>query len=157
MTNACRVVVDTNVLVSGLFGIKDSPSSQILSAVQAQKIILVTSPLILEEVAEVINRQRVVKLIRMTVEQRTDFMDKLIDRSEVTAGKQLLQLTSRDIQDDKFLACALEAKADYVVTGDKDLLVLKEFEGVKIVTPREFLKVLKQISRRLENQALPYT
>lgn len=143
MINDIRAVIDTNVLISGLFGIKDSPSAQILSAIRTQRIILVTSPVIVGEIEEVMNRERIVKHTKMTKDERTDFLDKLIERSDVTAGKQLLQLVGRDIKDDKFLACAFEAKADYIITGDKDLLVLKEYEGIKIVTPREFLKVLK--------------
>lgn len=141
MKNNLRVVVDTNVLISGLFGIKDSPSSQILKAIRTQKIILVASPLILEEVGNVINRERVVKLTKMSTDERADFMDKLIERSDVTAGKQLPQMIGRDIKDDKFLACAIEARADYIITGDEDLLVLKEYEGIKIMTPREFINI----------------
>lgn len=147
MTNDIRAVIDTNVLISGLFGIKDSPSAQILSAVRSQKIILVTSPVIVGEIEEVVNRDRIVKHTKMTKGERADFLDKLIERSDVTAGKQLLQLVSRDTKDDKFLACAFEAKADYIITGDEDLLVLKEYEGIKIVTPREFLKILKTVQK----------
>ncbi len=142
MKNDIRAVVDTNVLISGLFGIKDSPSAQILSVIRSQKIILVTSPVIVEEIEEVINRGRIVKLTKMSKDERTDFMDKLIERSDVTAGEQLLELISRDINDDKFLACAVEAKADYIITGDKDLLVLKEYKGIKIVTPKAFIEIL---------------
>lgn len=145
MSNNIRAVVDTNVLVSGLFGIKDSPSAQILSAIRSQKIILVTSPVIVEEIEEVINRGRIVKLTKMSKDERADFMDKLIERSDVTAGEQLLEPISRDINDDKFLACAVEAKADYIITGDKDLLVLKEYTGIKIVTPKAFLEILSYI------------
>lgn len=144
MTNDIRAVVDANVLVSGLFGIKDSPSAQILSAIRTRKIILVTSSVIVEEIEEVINRERIIKLTKMSKDERADFIDKLIERSDVTAGKQLLQLVGRDIKDDKFLACGFEAKADYIVTGDKDLLVLKEYEGIKIVTPRQFLEILNK-------------
>lgn len=147
MIDNLRVVVDTNVLISGLFGIKNSPSAQILQAIRTQKIIFVTSPVILEEIGEVINRGRIVKLTKMSKDERVDFMDKLIERSDVTAGKQLLRLISRDIKDDKFLACAVEAKADYIVTGDEDLLVLKVYEGIKIITPREFLEILKTVQK----------
>ena len=143
MRNDIRVVVDTNVLISGLFGIKDSPSSKILNVIRAQKIILVTSPVILEEINDVVNRERVVKLTKMSLKERADFMDKLIERSDVTPGMQLSQIVSRDVKDDKFLACAVEANADYIVTGDRDLLDLKVYEGIKIVAPREFLKNLK--------------
>lgn len=144
MKNDLRAVVDTNVLISGLFGIQNSPSSQILKAYRNQKIILVTSPVILEEVSEVINREKIVKLTKMSAGERTDFMDKLIERSDVTPGKQLAEQAGRDIKDDKFLACAIEAKVDYLVTGDEDLLVLIEYEGIKIITPREFFEILSK-------------
>src|SRR3989338_9801336 len=129
MRNDLRVVVDTNVLISGLFCIKNSPFSQILQAFRNQEIILCFSPVLLEEVAEVINRERVVELTKMDINQRADFMDKLIKRSDVVPGKQIIESASRDIKDNKVLACAVEAKADYIVTGDEDLLVLKSYEG----------------------------
>lgn len=138
-----RVVVDTNVLVSGLFGIKNSPSSQILKAIRTQQIVLVTSPIILEEVKDVISRERIVELIKMSTDERTDFIDKLIERGDITPGKQLLQLAGRDEKDDKFLVCAVEGSVDFVITGDEDLLVLKQFEGIKIVSPREFMGILR--------------
>ena len=80
----------------------------------------------------------------MNPSERANFIDMLIERSDITAGKQLLQAVGRDIRDDKFLACAVEAKADYIVTGDEDLLVLNGHEGIKIVTPRKFLEVLSK-------------
>lgn len=144
MINDLRVVVDTNVLISGLFGIKDSPSSKILKAIRTQKIIMVTSPVILEEVNDVVNRERVVKLTKMNPAERMDFMGKLIERSDVTPGRKLQEIISRDAKDDKFLSCAVEARADYIVTGDEDLLDLRHYEGIKIVTPREFLEILNK-------------
>lgn len=140
MINDTRVVVDTNVLVSGLFGIKDSPSSQILNAFRNQKIILATSPAILKEVVDVINRDRIIKRIKMSQKERIDFINKLIERCDVTPGSKLQGVVSRDVKDDKFLSCAVEAQADYIITGDEDLLELKEYEGIKIVTPREFIE-----------------
>jgi len=138
MIKDLRVVLDTNILVSGLFGIKNSPSSQILKAIRSQKIILVTSPPILKEVGEVINREKIVRLTKMNKNERKDFIDELIKRSDVTKGRQLSQIIGRDARDDKFLACAYEAKADYIITGDDDLLTLKEFGGIKILSPRNF-------------------
>ena len=143
MTKILRVVLDTNVLVSGLFGIKNFPSSQILTAIRSQKIILVTSPIILEEVGDVLSRKRIVKLTKMSEQEREDFIKKLIERSDVTAGKQFSQSVGRDTKDDKFLACAYEAKADYLVTGDADLLILREYKGIKIIKPRELIDLLE--------------
>lgn len=140
MINDIRVVVDTNVLVSGLFSIKNSPSSQILSAIRNQKIILVISPAILEELVEVINRSRIVKLTKMSQKERVEFIDKLVERCDVTPGIKLQEAVSRDIKDDKFLACGFEAQADYIITGDEDLLELREYKGIRIVTPREFIE-----------------
>ena len=145
MTNDLRVVIDTNVLVSGLFGIKNSPSYQILQAIREQKIILVTSPVILEEIGDVISRKRIVKLTKMNEEEQKKFIEGIVERSDVTAGKQLSKIVGRDVNDDKFLACAHEARADYIVTGDSDILVLKEYEGIKIVKPREFVGLLKSL------------
>ena len=53
-----------------------------------------------------------------------------------------IQSVSRDVKDDKFLATAHAAKADYLVTEDQDLLVLEEYKGVKIITAERFLEIL---------------
>lgn len=148
MTGALRVVVDTNVLISGLLGIKNSPSSRILLSIREQKMILVTSLEILKEVKEVINRKRIVKRTKMSKMERKYFIDELIQRSYVMKGLPLSEMVGRDVKDDKFLSCAYEAKAHYIVTGDKDLLVLKEYENVKIISPRDFVKILEKQLRR---------
>jgi uncharacterized protein len=148
MTNDLRIVIDTNVLVSGLFGIKNSPSFQILKAIRSQKVILVASTVIIEELCDVLSRKRIIKLTKMHEEERKNFIEALIERSEVTAGKQLPKIVGRDVKDDKFLACAYEAKADYLVTGDDDLLVLKEYKGIKIVKPRKFVDLFTNISQK---------
>lgn len=62
---------------------------------------------------------------------------------EVTEGKLVLSDVSRDIKDNKFLACGVEAQVNYIVTGDENLLVLNEYEEIKIITPREFHEILK--------------
>ncbi|MEK6861495.1 MAG: putative toxin-antitoxin system toxin component, PIN family, partial [Nanoarchaeota archaeon] len=96
MSSDLRVVVDTNVLISGLLGIRNSPSSRILNAIRAQKIILVSSPLIIQEIGEVINRKRIIKLTKMNPKERIDFIGKLIERSDITEGKQLSEIVGRD-------------------------------------------------------------
>ncbi|MGH7807796.1 MAG: putative toxin-antitoxin system toxin component, PIN family [Thermodesulfobacteriota bacterium] len=57
--------------------------------------------------------------------------------------KLSLSVVANDPSDDKFLVAALEGSASFIVTGDSDLLKIQEYEGVKIVTPREFLEELK--------------
>src|SRR3954451_17479179 len=142
MPNDLRVVVDTNVLVSGLFGIENAPPLKILTAIRKQRIILVTSAVIMKEVSTVINREKISKKIHLNEEERKVFIDELIARSDATAGKQLERNFGRDIKDDKFLACGIEGAVDYIITGDRDLLVLTGYEGIKIVSPREFVETV---------------
>lgn len=137
-----RVVVDTNVLVSALFGIKNSPSSKVLHAIRTQKIILVTSPAILREIEEVISRERIIKLTKMDEKEREMFIEELAQRSDVIQDKAILKI-GRDAKDDKFLFCSHEAKADYLITGDEDLLTLVKYEGTKILKPKDFVELLK--------------
>jgi len=142
--NKPRVVLDTNVLVSASFRKKPSIPDDIFQALEAQQFTLVTSAPIIKEVQNVINRDYVVDLTKSTQEERKQYITDMIDISFITAGKQLAYPASRDIKDDKFLACGAEGEADYIVTGDKDLLDLKEFQGVKIITPRDFLEKLNK-------------
>src|SRR3712207_1802872 len=112
MTKDLRVVVDTNVVISGLLALRNSPSSKILEAFRQQTLILVTSPQIIEEIEAVIYRPRIVVLTKMTKEGRKAFIDGLIARSDVTAGKQLATSVGRDSKDEKIVACGVEGKAE---------------------------------------------
>lgn len=138
-----KVVLDTNVLVSASFRKLSPIPNQIYQALKAQQFLLVTSPSIMAEVEEVVNRDYIVKRTHMTQKERHLFIESLIEISIFTSGKTILQKVSRDLEDDKFLICAYEVKADYIVTGDDDLLVLKEYQGTKIVSPRKFVELLK--------------
>ena len=138
MQRPLRVVIDTNVLISGLFGLQNSPSAQLLAAFRRQRLILVTSPAIVEEVALVLARDRIVQRTHMEAAEQEAFISELVDRSELTSGRQLTIPVSRDIKDDKVLACALEGQVDYLITGDEDLLALQAFAGITIATPGSF-------------------
>jgi len=61
-------------------------------------------------------------------------------------GRLEIAAVARDPDDDAILACAKEGKANYIVTGDKDLLDLDVFEGIPIVSARKFLSILRGIS-----------
>lgn len=98
MMHTLRVVVDTNVLVSALFGIKNSPSSNILYAIRTQTITLVTSPAILEEMEKVISRERIIKLTKMDEKERKMFIEELAQRSDVVQDKpfsKIVRFSSR--------------------------------------------------------------
>ncbi|MFA4890003.1 MAG: putative toxin-antitoxin system toxin component, PIN family, partial [Candidatus Omnitrophota bacterium] len=67
----------------------------------------------------------------------------ILSYSRLVATEKIFVKGLRDIKDAKIIACALAGKTGYIVTGDKDLLVLKEYKGVQIVTPRAFLDIIK--------------
>jgi len=74
-------------------------------------------------------------------EDLAEALDSILALAEIVEPTRTVT-ASRDPNDDHVLACALEAKVAVVVTGDNDLLSLGEFEGVRIVTPRQFIELL---------------
>ena len=136
-----RAVLDTNVFVSALISPKGPPAA-ILRAFRAKQFTLVTSPPINEEIIEVLNRPY--------IRDRYGLGDRIFDVSfilwdlaEVVIDFPEVKVCS-DPDDDKFLATAVAGGANYLVTGDvADLLRLRRYKDVTIVSPREFVSVLK--------------
>ena len=141
-----RAVLDTNILVSALITKKDSAPLQLYKAFISQKFLLITSPSILSEVEDVMSRERIVKYHKLSQKQRKAIMEQLLMLCYVTfeSMNQDKIIIERDPKDDKFLHAALEAHADYIVSGDGDILHLKEYEGIKILTPNDFLAIIKK-------------
>lgn len=129
-----RIVVDTNVLVSGIFW--GGPPNRLLSAWIAGEMELCATPQVLSEYCDVIdrlagrcNRQELAKRWKIFLFEHLT----LIEESRPYQGV-------RDPKDDKFVACALSAGASILVSGDDDLLVLREVEGVRVVKVADWLK-----------------
>ena len=134
-----RVVLDTNVIISGLINPK-GPPGEVLKALKAGRFILVTSQAINEEILEVMDRPRLRDKYGLA-DHMFDIAFILWERAEVIAKLPTVK-ASRDPDDNKFLEAALGGLAHYVVTGDiKDLLSLVEYEGIRIVSPEQFLSV----------------
>ena len=138
-----RVVLDTNVVVSGVIK-GEGPSGKILRLLlRERKFISLTSLEILAEIREVLRRDKIRKYHRWTDEQIDIFVAFLYAQSLVTEGKLTVNLVSKDPEDNKFLACAQEGQADYLVTGDDDLLNVKSHQDTLIIPPSAFLSVLQ--------------
>lgn len=138
------IIVDTNVLIRATFRKRSALSHRIYQAIEKQECLLALSPAIVEEIRDVLSRDYIIALTYTTVEMRQRFVDKLMNISIVTPGKAKLIQTSRDVKDNPFLVCAVEAKADYLVTTDKDLLDMKESAGTRILPPHEFVDLLEK-------------
>jgi putative PIN family toxin of toxin-antitoxin system len=94
------------------------------------------------EISEVLNRASIrSKFPQITDELVKDTLADLVDAKRIVV--EVVEPISRDPKDDIFLACAKAANADYLVSEDQDLLVLKEYGGAKIVSAITFLDILK--------------
>ena len=131
-------VVDTNVLISALIG--SGNSRKIIRAFSNKKFILVISNELVKEFNLSASKPRLSH--RVTDENRT-VLDSLIkELAHVVHPKESI-VVSRDPKDNIVLETALAGDADFIVTGDKDLLVLKSFQGIPIVTPKIFVASLR--------------
>ena len=141
MPTNLRVVLDTNVIVSGFIN-PSGPSGAILKALKEKKFILLTSQPINEEILEVMNRPRILDKYGLG-EQLFDVAFIIWEIAEVVTDLPTVRI-SKDPDDNMFLSAAQGGLAHYLVTGDiKDLLHLSEHKGTRIVSPAEFLTVLK--------------
>jgi len=134
-----RVVLDTNVIVSGVVGIRrrESVPGQILRLFHAKRIEVITSDVLLAEI------ERTLSLDYFA--QRTERWDraKTLDTFREEGIKTTVTVNVEGVashpEDDLILARALSAQVDYLVTGDKQLLARDGYEGLRIVSPRDFL------------------
>ena len=135
-----RVVVDTNVYVSGLIK-RNGPPGRVLAAQRGGQFDLVTSPALLAELEMVLRRPHILKLIHASVAEVLDFVDQLRVAS-IVVTPDIAVTVARDPDDDRVLEAAQAGQADFIVSGDRDLLDLREFVGVPILTPTGFLTLL---------------
>ncbi len=135
---ALKVVLDTNVLVSGLIVAK-GPSGRILDAVQRGELLLVTSPSLLEEFSEVVLRPRITRKYPKITEQAEAVLDFLRTNSTLVAGIPTGPIVASDPDDDLVVACAIEGHADYIVSGDEHLLALVQHGAIRIINPAQFV------------------
>ena len=136
-----RAVLDTNVIVSGIIASKGAPSD-LLVAWRNRRFDLVIGPAILREIERVLRLPRIMKAYRLVPQDISDLIELLTSRAIVTPGRLTIPPMSRDPEDDQILACAIEGHADYVVTGDKDLLSLERYREIPIIGPAAFAGLL---------------
>lgn len=129
-----RIVLDTNVLVSGLFF--SGPPFQILDAWRHQRITLVLSREIFAEYQRVSS-----ELARQFPAVELDsFLALILARYQLLEAGELKEQVCADLDDDKFLACAIAGKCRVVVSGDKELLKVSGYKGISVHRPRDYVE-----------------
>jgi putative PIN family toxin of toxin-antitoxin system len=142
-----RVVLDANVLVSAVLSSRGTPA-QILNAWRAQQFDLVISEAILAEIGRVFRYPKIARRLRWSEDRLQAFLDDLAHIAILTPGVLTLTVITADPPDDRYLECAVEGEAAYIVSGDRLLLRLSVYQGIPILTPRAFLEVLqRQVER----------
>ena len=142
-----RVVVDTNILVSDILVSQGMPN-RLLRSWQQGHMQLLTAPSLIAEVDRTLRKPRIRRKYQLAEADIRALVESLEGAEHVTPlPHEQLPLVSRDTNDDPFLAVAFAGSADYLVTGDNDLLDLTHnpaLGSIRIVTVREFLEILTQ-------------
>ena len=136
-----RAVLDTNVIVSGVITDHGAPF-QVLQRWRDRNFAVVTSKPILQEVERVLNYPKIKRKRHLTEENIKGAMELLRKYGILTPADITVKAVPEDPADDKFVVAAVEAEADYIVSGDRHLRDLGSYQGIRILSPDEFLGVL---------------
>ena len=135
-----RIVSDTNIIVSGLLW-RGNPR-RILDAARDGIIELYTSPVLLEELEDVLSREKFARRLAAANVTAQDLVLGYSALATVIEAEPIEPVILVDPDDDAVLACALSAEVEVIASGDSDLLDLKEHKEIRILTATEFLAEL---------------
>ena len=130
-----KVIIDTNVFISGMFFQGGTPRS-ILLAWKNKKFRIVVSPEILEEYNDTVKDLQE----RYSTTDALEFLKLAMLNSEYCQPSALPEKVCADPADDKFLACALASETKVIVSGDKHLLDVSGYNGIEVLSPRRFVE-----------------
>lgn len=132
-----KIVIDTNIWISFLIG---KTFLGLYSVFEKKEIEIITSRQQIEEILRVLDKPKFNKLFSF---QEKEFLLHLIERNTKMVEIKSKVNVCRDKKDDFILNIALNGKADYIITGDSDLLILNPFENIQIITYRELINILQ--------------
>ena len=138
-----RVVLDANVIVSGVIAPRGAPA-RILEAWRTGWFQPLVSPAILDEIGRVLRYPRIVSYHRWPDDHIRTFLEDLAYLAIPVEGELEITAIQQDPTDNRYLECAVEGRADYIVSGDQHVLALGEYEGIPIHSPRAFIEVLEE-------------
>ena len=130
-----RITIDTNVIISAL--ISPGICRKILDLARRAVVEIVVSPFILEEAACVL--QKKFHWNELAIEEALSLLE---EKASIVHPSRKLSVVRDDETDNRIVECAVEGGVEFLVSGDGHLLSLKEYQGIQIVKPREFLRFL---------------
>jgi putative PIN family toxin of toxin-antitoxin system len=135
-------VLDTNVLVSALC-LPSSLPAQLLRLWLARQFELVLSGMILAELEDVLRRPKISRRYGITEESIQTFTRVLVELARMVPIVRELEVIPSDPKDNHVVTCAVEGGASFIVSGDRHLTGLGQYEAIRIVTPAQFLMILQ--------------
>lgn len=136
-----KVVLDTNVIISAALSSDGNPGI-IFEMLISGMIKNFTTQEIIDEVREVLERPRISELLLL--KDKEFILSTYETLSEKIEPSITLNLVQSDPDDNKFIDCAVNAAVNYLISGDSHLLKLNDVQGIKIVSPTEFIQVMQQ-------------
>ncbi|MEK6887480.1 MAG: putative toxin-antitoxin system toxin component, PIN family [Candidatus Aenigmatarchaeota archaeon] len=141
-----KLVLDTNVFVSGFLW--EGNESEAIRNIERKEAMNFINPEILSEIEDVISRDKFKDMLAKHNLTADEIIEKIISLSHIVIGRKLEEnVVKSDPKDDKFIECAINSDVDYIVSGDKHLLELKEYENIKIITAKEFVDIVEKSSK----------
>lgn len=135
MRHRVRWVLDTNILVSAFLW--EGTPGRLIELAGEKEVQLFTSRALLDELAATLGKKKLAKFVAATGLTADQMLHNFRRLATLVTARALAQQISRDADDDVVLACALAARADLIVSGDGDLLTLKTYRNIPIVTPAQ--------------------
>ncbi len=127
-----KAVLDTNIFISGIFW--KGASNKVITNWREGKFTLITS---FETISEIIKILKDFK-IKLPDEMIEEWIDLIVRNSMIVEPKEKIDAVKDDPKDNIFIETAVAGNVDYIVSQDNHLLKLKEFRGIKIISPEEF-------------------
>ncbi|MBI2044922.1 putative toxin-antitoxin system toxin component, PIN family [Candidatus Pacearchaeota archaeon] len=138
-----RITTDTNVLISSTFW--EGASDKIMQKVENKEVELVLSKELISEFTKVLGYDEIKDKIKDKNLEVRRSVEKIVSISTIVESSQKFEIVKDDPDDNMVINCAAEGDVDYVVTQDNHLLKIKEFKGIKILNPEEFLEIFEKV------------
>ncbi len=139
-TPELRIVLDANVVVSAMIQPAGACGEIVRRIVNTERLRLVLSQPILDEFRRCLGYPRLARHLRMSEAEKEELLVSLeILAEKVDVADHQSEAICRDPGDEKYLVAAVVGRADHLVTGDEDLLVMKMIQRISILSPRDFL------------------
>ena len=146
-----KVVVDANPFASGLIKPNSNPG-KILYLIKENQVELILSPPIIREIKRILLYPRLQKYHRKTAQEIDAYFEDILMFAWIVEGEEAVDIIKADPSDNKYLACAHEGEADYIVSGDHHLLDEKTYAGIEILNVKAFLRAWQKECRRRRSE-----